>query len=366
MIGATRVGRAWRTRLALSLLGGVVLLGAVPPSRAQVPAAAKPAVAAPSATTATRAPAVAVAKPAATTGSAASASPVPPGGIAITDGTGATLTLAAPAQRIVSLAPGATEMLFAAGAGDRIVATVMASDEPEAAKKIPRIGDANALNYERLVALKPDAIIVWEDLTNRLVVDSLRKLKLPLYFIRATSLADIPKSVRQLGRLAGTRDVAEKAAKSMDARIAAIGHRKVSGEPLRVFYMIWDEPLYTVGGRHVISDAIARCGGRNIFDDIAFPAPIVEMESVVKRDPDVMLLSAPPITARDWRERWGRYSTIRAVQTRQILTFSDTRLDRMGPTAIDVVEDLCVQLDTARKALAAPAPTASAASRPAR
>jgi ABC-type Fe3+-hydroxamate transport system substrate-binding protein len=145
----------------------------------------------------------------------------------------------------------------------------------------------------------------------------------------------------------------------MEARIAAIGRRKVTGEPLRVFYMIWDEPIYTVGGRHVISDAIARCGGRNIFDDIAFPAPIVELESIVKRDPDVMLLSAPPITARDWRERWGRYSTIRAVQTQQILTFADTRLDRMGPTAIDAVEDLCVQLDAARKALAAPVPTAA-------
>jgi iron complex transport system substrate-binding protein len=277
------------------------------------------------------------------------------GPLTLTDDTGETLVLAAPAQRIVSLAPGATEMLFAAGAGDRIVATVMAADEPAAAKKILRIGDANALNYERLVALKPDAVVVWEDLTNRLVVESLRKIRMPLYFIRTKALADIPKSVRQLGRLAGTGEAAEKAAKAMDARIAAIGHRKVTGEPLRVFYMIWDEPLYTVGGRHVISDAIARCGGRNIFDDIAFPAPIVEMESVVKRDPDVMLLSAPPITARDWRERWGRYSTIRAVQTRQILTFSDTRLDRMGSTAIDAVEDLCVQLDLARKALAAPA-----------
>jgi len=274
-----------------------------------------------------------------------------PGPLTITDDTGAPLTLPAPPTRIVSLAPGATEMLFAAGAGERIVATVLAADEPAAAKKILRIGDANALNYERLVALKPDVVVVWEDLTNRLVIDSLRKLKLPLYFIRTKGLADIPKSVRQLGRMAGTADVAEPAAAAMDQRIAAIGHRQIKGEPLRVFYMLWDAPLYTVGGRHVISDAIARCGGRNIFDDIAFPAPIVEMESVVKRDPDVMLLSAPPITARDWRERWGRYSTIRAVQTGQILSFSDTRLDRMGPTAIDAVEGLCTQLDAARKAL---------------
>jgi iron complex transport system substrate-binding protein len=356
-MSAQRASRAARLRAVLPLLGALALLGAMAPLQAQSPGAATPGTSNPGAAksgtaksgTAKPAAAASAAPAAAATG----ANGAPPGGLTLTDDTGATVTLAAPAQRIVSLAPGATEMLFAAGAGERIVATVQASDDPAAAKQIPRIGDANALNYERLVALKPDVVVVWEDLTNRLVVDSLRKLALPLYFIRVKGLADIPKSVRQLGRLAGTDAAAAKAARAMDARIASIGQRKVKGEPLRVFYMIWAEPLYTVGGRHVISDAIARCGGRNIFDDIAFPAPIVEMESVVKRDPDVMLMSAPPITARDWRERWGRYTTIRAVQTRQVLTFTDPRLDRMGPTAIDAVEGLCEQLDQARAALAA-------------
>jgi ABC-type Fe3+-hydroxamate transport system substrate-binding protein len=115
--------------------------------------------------------------------------------------------------------------------------------------------------------------------------------------------------------------------------------------------MIWAEPLYTVGNRHIISDAIGRCGGRNIFDDIDFPAPIVEIEAIVKRNPEVMLMSAPPITARDWRERWAQFKTVQAVATRQMLSFSDTRLDRMGPTAIDAVDGLCKMLDQARAAL---------------
>ena len=136
-------------------------------------------------------------------GPATTPAPGAAGALTIVDDTGATLRLTAPAQRIVSLAPGATEMLFAAGAGERIVATVMAADEPAAAKEILRIGDANALNYERLVALQPDMVVVWEDLTNRLVVESLRKLKMPLYFIRVKGLSDIPKSVRQLGRASG-------------------------------------------------------------------------------------------------------------------------------------------------------------------
>ena len=139
------------------------------------------------------------------TSSAAPAPPAATAAISIVDDTGVRLVLKRPAQRIVSLTPGGTEMLFAAGAGSRIVATVRGSDAPAAAKAIPTIGDANALDYERLVALKPDVVVVWEDLTNRLVVESLRTLKLPLYFIRAKGLADIPRSVRKLGTLAARR-----------------------------------------------------------------------------------------------------------------------------------------------------------------
>ncbi len=270
--------------------------------------------------------------------------------LVVADDTGVRLTLPGPARRIVSLTPGGTEMLFAAGAGDRLLATARGSDAPEAAKRLPTIGDANTVNFERLVALEPDVVVVWEHLNNRRVVESLRKLRLRVYSIRARSLADIPRSVRRLGALAGTGAVAELEARRLEARLRSLAGRKVDGEPLRVFYMLWAEPLYTVGSRHIIGDAIARCGGRNIFDDIDFPAPIVEIEAVVKRDPDVMLLSAPPITARDWRERWGRFTTIRAVQTGQLLTFSDPRLDRMGPSAIDAVEGLCAMLDRARAA----------------
>lgn len=274
--------------------------------------------------------------------------------VVVTDDTGARVVLPAPPRRIVSLAPGATEMLYAAGAGDRVVATVLGADEPAAAKALPRIGDANALNWERLIALKPDVVVVWKDLANRLMIDSLRKLELKIYYINAGSLEDLARSVRGLGALAGTQPTAEAAAAGLEQRIRKLAARKTAGPPLRVFYMIWDVPLYTVGGRHVISDAIARCGGSNLFADIDFPAPTVEFETVVKRNPEVILMSTTPITARDWRERWARFPAIRAVAARQLLTFSDPRLDRMGPTAIDAVEGLCAQLDAARAALAAP------------
>jgi iron complex transport system substrate-binding protein len=276
--------------------------------------------------------------------------PASPPSFIVTDDTGARLTLRGPAQRIVSLSPGSTELLFAAGAGSKILATADHSDAPAAAKALPRIGDANTVNYERLIALRPDVVIVWEDLNNRVVVENLRKLKQPLYFVRAKRLSDIAVTLRRFGTLAGTSKVAEPAAAALDRKLAGIAKRKPKGEPLRVFYMIWDEPLYTIGARHVISDAIERCGGRNIFADIEFPAPIVEIEAVVKRDPDVMILSGPPITTRDWRERWQRFTSIRAVATGQLPSYDDPRLDRMGPSALDAVETLCVLIDQARQA----------------
>ncbi len=272
------------------------------------------------------------------------------GPFVVTDGAGLQLALQGPAKRIVSLSPGGTELLYAAGAGGRIVATVQYADFPEAARSLPRVGDANALDYERLVALQPDVIVVWENLTNRIAVESLHKLQLPVYFIRARTLSDIPATVRALGTLAGTSEPAETAAVELDRKVAALVRRPVPAQPLRVFYMIWAEPLYTVGSRHIITDAIELCGGRNIFDDIDFPAPIVEIEAIVKRDPELMILSVPPITARDWRERWAQFTSIRAVATNQMPRFEDPALDRMGPTAIDAVESLCKVIDGARAA----------------
>lgn len=272
--------------------------------------------------------------------------------ITITDDAGKTLSLTQKPVRIVSLSPGATELLFAAGAGDRVVGTVVGADAPEAAKKIERLGDANALKYERLKALKPDVIVIWRDMTHELVLESLQKLRLPIYQISLRSFDDMPRSIRRLGKLAGTESAAEAAARQTEARIAALPKnptsKNVANAPA-LFFMMWDVPLYTVGSRHLMNDAILRCGARNIFDDIDFPAPIVEFEEIKKRNPDVILMGAPPITSRDWRERWSQFPAVTAVAARQMIHFVDVRLTRMGPTAIDAVPALCEQLKPMRK-----------------
>lgn len=261
--------------------------------------------------------------------------------ITIVDDTGAQLVLPRSAQRIVSLSPGATEMLFAAGAGSRIVATVSGADFPDAARQIERIGSVSALKYERLQALKPDVVVYWKNLTHELVVESLNKIKLPLYEVSVRELQDIPRSIERLGRLAGTSGAADLVARELDTRIRALPPRPAEPTGPRVFYMIWDVPLYTVGSRNAMSDAIARCGGQSIFDDIDFPAPIVEFEEIKRRNPDLIIMAAPPITSRDWRERWNRFPQVSAVANRRISHFTDSRLTRMGPSAIDAVPELC-------------------------
>ncbi len=272
--------------------------------------------------------------------------------ITITDDAGKTISLAQKPVRIVSLSPGATELLFAAGAGDRIVGTVIGADAPEAAKKIERLGDANALKYERLKALKPQVIVVWRDMTHELVLESLQKLRLPIYQVSLRNFDDMPGSIRRLGQLAGTEKAAETAARQVEARIVSLPKRpdaKATATNPALFFMMWDVPLYTVGSRHLMNDAILRCGARNIFDDIDFPAPIVEFEEIKKRNPDVILMGAPPITSRDWRERWSQFPAVKAVAARQVINFVDVRLTRMGPTAIDAVPALCEQLKPMRK-----------------
>ncbi|MFM7706734.1 MAG: helical backbone metal receptor [Gammaproteobacteria bacterium] len=284
----------------------------------------------------------------AASGTAQAQAKVPAQSFTVVDDTGARVALAGPARRIVSLSPGATELLFSAGAGDRIVATITGADEPAAARRIERIGDANALVFPRLRELKPDVVVVWKDLVASGILESLAKMKLPVYTVTLRRFEDLPRSVRRLGVLAGTTAAAEKEAVGIERKVAALPPRAAAPKQ-RVYYMMLDSPLYTVGSRHLVDDAILRCGGRNIFDDIDFPAPIVEFEEIRKRNPDVIVMVAPPVTARGWRERWQPFKEVAAVRDARIFAFQDPRLDRMGPSAIGAVEGLCAPLARGRR-----------------
>lgn len=268
--------------------------------------------------------------------------------IEVRDDTGRSVSLDRIPGRIVALAPSATALLFAAGAGDRIVATIEYSDDPPAARRIPRIGDALAIDLEQLLALRPDVVVVSEGITSPLQIERVASLGLPVYRTRAESLDGLARSIRHLGRLTATSEAAELAAREIERKLATLRARYASRPRLRVLYQVWDRPVYTIGSDHVISHALELCGGINVFGDQRVAAPAISTESVIARNPEVIIGTAPDDDARAWLDRWRRFPSLQAVRDDRLLVFNDMRLDRMGPSAVDAAATLCELLDTAR------------------
>jgi len=270
----------------------------------------------------------------------------------IRDDAGDAVTLSGAPCRIVSLAPGTTAMLYAAGAEHCLVGTIAHSTEPAEAAKLPVVGDAETFDFEKLLALSPTVVVVAVDVVQRVRIDRIRALGIPVFQVHVTRLAGMPESLRRLGALAGTADVANRKADELSAALAALGARYRARTPIRVLYQIWDRPIYTIGGRHVITDALQLCGAINIFSDLATAAPAVTREAAVLRNPELILASAPPGSADEWLAEWRRFPALAAVQNGQLVRYSDERIDRMGPSVIDATGNLCAVIDRARTARA--------------
>ena len=264
--------------------------------------------------------------------------------IQVTDDSGAQLTLQGPAGRIVSLAPGATEMLFAAGAGDHVIATVEYSDVPAAAKRVPRIGDVVSVDIERLVAAHPDVVVIWPGGGNAAELEKVARLGIPLYRQEVSHVADLPESIRRLGRLAGTSSVAERNAQDLAGRIAGLSQGHAARPRLTALLQVWNRPIYTVGGHQLMTDALRLCGVQNVFGDLQEPGPAIEVEAVLARNPDIIIAAAPRGAAAGWLADWKRFPNLSAVRSGRLIAFEDERLSRLGPSLVDATEALCRRL----------------------
>jgi len=263
----------------------------------------------------------------------------------VSDDLGHAVSVPPPPLRIVSLSPGATETLFAAGAGGQVVATTAYSDQPPAARAVPRIGDAVAIDMERLVALRPDVVVVSPALGNPAQLAKIGGIGMPLYQQQAVKLADLPPSVRRLGALAGTQAVAEREARELEVRLAALEQRYArppgGGKRPSVLLQVWNRPIYTIGRRQLMSDALSLCGARNVFGELPEPSPLVDIEAVIARNPDIILAVAPPGEGAAWVADWKRFGALAAVRSGRVVAFEDQALSRAGPSVIDGTEDLC-------------------------
>jgi len=267
--------------------------------------------------------------------------------VTVKDDDGNTITLQKPAQRVISLAPHVTELLFAAGGGSHVVGVVSYSDFPEEAKKIPQIGSNREVDLERIMALKPDLIVVWRHGSSERQIDMVRKLGVPLYHSEPVKLEDIPESLARLGQLMGTEKVANPAAAELRRQLAGLRSRYASRPTVRTFYQVWDKPLYTLSGKHIVSDALRLCGGENIFAKLSVTAPVVSVEGVLQENPEAIFATAEKNYGGV--NMWKPYGTLLAVRNDNLFTIDGNLLNRSGPRMIQGAAMLCEKLELARQ-----------------
>ena len=268
--------------------------------------------------------------------------------IRVIDDHSRTVVLERAARRIVSLAPHVTELLFAAGAGDRIVGAVDYSDYPEAAKRIPRVGNNRQLDLERIVTLKPDLIVVWLHGNAQRQLDKLKQLGIPLFYNEPHRLGDIARAIEQMGELIGTEAVARRAADDFTARETALRARYAGRPIVRVFYQIWKQPLMTVNGDHLITDVIRLCGGENVFADLKPLVPTVSTEAVLAADPEAIGTAMVDGKARNDLESWKHWPRLTATARGNYFYIPTDFISRPAPRILEGARLMCEALDAAR------------------
>jgi iron complex transport system substrate-binding protein len=268
--------------------------------------------------------------------------------VELTQADGSALLLEQPAERLVTLSPHLAELVYAAGAGDRLLATVAYSEYPPRASDLPRVGDAFRLDVESIVALRPDLVVAWDSGNPRAAVEQLRTLGLRVWTIEIRRPAAIADTLRAIGRAIGGSADAERVAGDLDARLHLLARRYRDVSPVDYFYQVDANPLYTINGRHLISQGLALCGGVNIFADEPGLAFQVAHESVIAANPDALL--APILQGQpDPFDTWRRWPDLAAVSGDALFTLDADRISRATPRWLDSVETACKLLHRLRK-----------------
>ena len=266
----------------------------------------------------------------------------------VDDDSGARVCLEQPAERIVALSPGATELLFDAGAGDRLVGAVSFSDVPAAAKELPRVGSYKRLDLETILALKPDLVVAWVSGNPATQVARLEQLGVTVYRSEPLRFADVADTLERFSVLAGSEQTGGAAADHFRDGIAALRQRYADAAPVTVFYEVWEEPLMTVNGDHLISEAIRLCGGVNVFAGQTNLAPRISKEAVIAKDPEAIIAGGMGEDNPHWLEPWKRFPALTAVQRGNLFFVPPSTLQRPTPRMLEGSRLLCQHLETAR------------------
>jgi iron complex transport system substrate-binding protein len=272
------------------------------------------------------------------------------------DDAGRAVDLPSVPRRVVTLAPNLTEFVYAVGAGDTLVGTMDTSNYPEAAKQVPRIGDYQRLDVERILSLKPDLVLVWYHGNQGREIGQLEAAGLRLFYLEPKRIDDVPRSLERIGALLGRAGEGASRAAALRSELAALRQRHADAAPVSVFFQVWSQPLMTLNGHHLTSDVLAQCGGRNVFASLPGLAPQVSLESVVAADPEAIFTTGTA-PAPGWRRDaqraafsvWQPFTRMTAVRRRWMFVVPGDLVTRQGPRIVEGVRAVCAALDEVRR-----------------
>jgi iron complex transport system substrate-binding protein len=275
-------------------------------------------------------------------------SPLASAVIEVVDDNGDSIKLANVAQRIISLSPNTTEILFHIGAGEKIVGADEYSNYPPAANKIVRVNNHAAANYELILSLKPDLVIAWQSGNGEKIISRIRELNIPVFVVETASLEDIPNLYRRLGQLSGYASQANTQAEKFSQRLNQLRKSFSSRQAIHVFYQIWNEPLMTLNGDHMVTDMIELCGGINVFADAAALVPYVNIESVVAANPQIIISGGKNKSDLLDSGFWRKWSGISAVKNKHLYAIPSDLLQRHSDRILEGTQLMCEYIDLAR------------------
>ena len=270
----------------------------------------------------------------------------------IVNNNGRNLSLDESAITIITLSPHATELVYSAGAGEKIIATVEYSDYPEQAKRIPRIGNAYSINIEKIVSLNPDIIIAWTEGNNLKEISKLQELGLKIYFSDIKNFNNISEDIKNIGLMAGSEKISKKSAELFDKKINLLRSTYSHKKKVSVFYQLWHDPLMTINKTHFIHRSITLCGGINVFANSPVQVPLVNVESVLNAKPDVLIAAykdspGKTITAFNWTNNLPIALSLNS----DFFTIDPDLLHRPTVRLAKGTESLCDLLDKHRRKL---------------
>lgn len=256
-----------------------------------------------------------------------------------------------PAQRLVSLSPGATELLFSAGAADQVKAVSAWSDYPPEAAELPQVGDSNRLDLEAIVTLEPDLVVAWVDGNSATQLEKIEALGIPVFWLKPRTFTDIARAVERLALLTGHEATGAARASAFLSAMAALRNRYGDAAPVRVFYQVWHQPLMTINDDELIGRAIRLCGGDNVFGHLPRLVPRLSIEAVLEANPDVIITGGENTEDREWLDQWQRFAELKAVAADNLFLVSPSLIQRPTLRMLEGTEELCQVLEQARAPL---------------